>query len=241
MTVSYTENGDTKTADIAIKVSETPEQTEKPIPTEATKQPQETITSEEMKKNSAKLDSGIFVNWKGNALVLKWTKIAGVEGYDIFVAHKKSLAKTVTNGKASVSLTKIAGKKISGKEVYSVWIKAWKYVDGKKRYIGSSRTYYIVGKTNKKYTNAKKLKLAKKKYSLKKGKSVRIKATIVKQAIKKKLLPKYYGSALQYWSGDKKIATVTQEGRIKAKKKGSCYIYVTALNGVRTKIKITVK
>lgn len=221
--------------------TETPEQTEKPIPTEATKQPQETITSEEMKKNSAKLDSGIFVNWKGNALVLKWTKIAGAEGYDIFVAHKKSLAKTVTNGKASVSLTKIAGKKISGKEVYSVWIKAWKYVDGKKRYIGSSRTYYIVGKTNKKYTNAKKLKLAKKKYSLKKGKSVRIKETIVKQAIKKKLLPKYYGSALQYWSGDKKIATVTQEGRIKAKKKGSCYIYVTALNGVRTKIKITVK
>lgn len=219
----------------------TPEQTEKPIPTEATKQPQETITSEEMKKNSAKLDSGIFVNWKGNALVLKWTKIAGAEGYDIFVAHKKSLAKTVKNGKTSVSLTKIAGKKISGKEVYSVWIKAWKYVDGKKRYIGSSRTYYIVGKTNKKYTNAKKLKLAKKKYSLKKGKSVRIKATIVKQAIKKKLLPKYYGSALQYWSGDKKIATVTQEGRIKAKKKGSCYIYVTALNGVRTKIKITVK
>ena len=220
-----------------------PGQTEQPASIEQ----QEPVTSEEMKENSAKLDSGISVNWKENALFLKWTKIAGAEGYDVFAAqsgkksHKMSLIKVVKNGKASASLAKIAGKKISRKEVYSVRIKAWKYVDGKKVYTGSSRTYHIAGKENRKYTNAKKLKPAKKKYTLKKGKSVRIQVTIAKEAKKKKLLPKSYGSALQYWSGNAKIATVTREGRVKAKKNGICYIYVTALNGVRAKIRITVK
>lgn len=203
--------------------------------------------SGDMKKNSEKLDSGISVKWKGNALALKWTKIAGAGGYDIFAVqngkklNKKSLVKTVKNGKLSVSLTKIAGKKISGKKAYSVKIKVWKYVNGKKVYVGSSRTFYIAGKENKKYTNAKQLKPAKKKYVLKRGKSVCLKVRIVKQSNRKKLLPTSYGSALLYQSGNKKIATVTQEGKVKAKKKGTCYIYVIALNGVRTKIKITVK
>lgn len=45
------------------------------------------ISKEELKKNSAKLDAGISVKWKGNAIALKWTKIAGAEGYDIFAAR----------------------------------------------------------------------------------------------------------------------------------------------------------
>ena len=65
--------------------------------------------------------------------------------------------------------------------------------------------------------------------------------TIDKQSKKKKLLPVSHGPALKYQSGNKKIAAVTQAGKVKAKKKGTCYIYVTALNGVREKIKITVK
>lgn len=140
LTVSYTENGGTKTLDITITVTEGAA----PTPTEQT----ETVTPEEMRKNSEKLDSGISVKWKENTLVLKWIKAAGVGGYDIFAAqsgkkvNKKSLVKTVKNGKPSVSLTKIAGKKISGKKAYSVKIKAWKYAGGKKLYTGESKTYH---------------------------------------------------------------------------------------------------
>ena len=228
-----------------------PTPTGTPTPAEATAEPtkqvKESVTPEEMRKNSEKLDSGISIKWKGNALALKWQKAAGAGGYDIFAAqsgkkmNKKSLVKTVKNGKTSVSLAKIAGKKISGEKAYSVKIKAWKYVGSKKIYTGESKTYHIVGKENKKYTNVKKLKPAKKKYVLKKGRNIRIKVTVVKQSKKKKLLPKSYGSALRYESGNKKIATVTQKGRVKAKKKGGCYITVVALNGVRTRIRITVK
>ena len=76
---------------------------------------------------------------------------------------------------------------------------------------------------------------------MKKGRSIRVQVTIDKQSKKKKLLPVSHGPALKYQSGNKKIAAVTQAGKVKAKKKGTCYIYVTALNGVREKIKITVK
>ena len=41
-------------------------------------------------------------------------------------------------------------------------------------------------------------------------------------------------------STNTKIATVTKNGRIKAKKKGTCYIYVYAQNGVYKKIKVVV-
>lgn len=219
--------------------------TANPTLEEPAKQPKETVAPEEVRENPLKLDSSISMKWKGNALALKWAKITGAGGYDIYVAQcgkkrKNSLAKTVKNGKTSVSLTKITGKKISGKKTYSVKIKAWEYVNGKKVYTASSRTYHIAGKENKKYTNAKKLKL-KKKYTLKKGRSIRVQVTIDKQSKKKKLLPVSHGPALKYQSGNKKIAAVTQAGKVKAKKKGTCYIYVTALNGVREKIKITVK
>ena len=81
----------------------------------------------------------------------------------------------------------------------------------------------------------------KKSVTLKKGKTSQIKASIKKQSKSKKLLGKAYGPSLRYYSTDTSIATVTSKGKMKAKKKGKCYIYVTALNGVHTRVKVTVK
>ena len=207
----------------------------------------ETVSPEEAIKNSEKLDSSVYARWKGNTFRLSWKAVQGAEGYDIFAAQcekkldKKSFAKTVKRNKKSVSLAKIVGKRVSEKKNYKFIIKAWKYIGGKKVYIGSSNAYHVAGKKHKKYTNAKKLIPAKKKYTLKKGKKVRLKVRIVKQSKKKELLPKRYGPALRYFSSNKKVATMTSKGKVKAKKKGTCYIYTTALNGLRVKIKIRVK
>ncbi|MBO4999058.1 MAG: Ig-like domain-containing protein, partial [Lachnospira sp.] len=46
---------------------------------------------------------------------------------------------------------------------------------------------------------------------------------------------------IKYESSNTKIASVNGKGVVKAKKKGSCDIYVYAQNGVYKKIKITVK
>ena len=176
-----------------------------------------------------------------------WWKAARVDGYDIFAApcgkklNAKSRITTVKGKKTPTSLAKTAGKKLHGKKSYKVKIKAYKLADGKKIYIASSQTYHVASTKNKTYTNAKKIRLPKKSVILKKGKTRQIKATIVKQSPKKKLLPKSHGAPLRYQSTNAKIAAVTSKGKIHARKKGRCNIYVTALNGVSTRIKITVK
>lgn len=38
-----------------------------------------------------------------------------------------------------------------------------------------------------------------------------------------------------------KTSTVNKKGKIKARKKGTCKIYVIAVNGIRKKISVTVK
>ena len=240
------------TVDKDGNISQTaPQPTDQPTtpPTEkpGVTNPEETVPPEEVMKNSEKLDSGVSAGWKGNTFRLRWQAVQGAEGYDIFAEQcekklgRKSLAKTVKGNKTSVSLTKIAGKKLSGKKNYKVKIKAWKYIGGKKVYIGSSKTYHVAGWKHKKYTNAKKLITAKKKYTLKKGKNASLKVQIVKQSEKKKLLPNSYGPKLRYFSDNKEVAAVTSKGKVKAKGKGTCNIYVTALNGISVKIKITVK
>ena len=76
------------------------------------------------------------------------------------------------------------------------------------------------------------------KVTVKKRKSVYLDAT-VKMAKNKKL--KVHCEKVRWISTNSKIATVSQGGRIKGKKKGTCYVYALAQNGARKKLKITVK
>ena len=57
----------------------------------------------------------------------------------------------------------------------------------------------------------------------------------------KTVMAKSHGPKLRYRSTNKNIATVTKSGRIKGRSKGTCHIYVYAINGVSKKIKVTVK
>ena len=92
------------------------------------------------------------------------------------------------------------------------------------------KTTYSDNKTKK-----KKLKIG---VTVKKGKSLKLKTSVIK-ASKKLKLKKHRKIAFE--SGNTKIATVNSKGIIKARKKGTCYIFVYAQNGVFKKIKVTVK
>ena len=46
--------------------------------------------------------------------------------------------------------------------------------------------------------------------------------------------------AVRYESSNKKIATVSSKGVVKAKKKGNCYVYAYAQNGIYKRVKIVV-
>ncbi len=209
--------------------------------------PEAAISSSQIKKNSIKLDTEASVVWKNNRFTVTWGRVSGASGYEIYAVqygktlNSKSLVKTVERQTGSTSFTKIGGKKpVSGK-VYKLKVKAYKLIDDEKVYIGSSSTYCVVRNNNTKYTNASRVTVKKKTVKLKKGKTSQIEASVTKQSKSKKLLGKPYGSSLRYYSANTSVATVTSKGKIKAKKKGSCYIYVTALNGKHTRVKVTVK
>ena len=209
--------------------------------------PEAAISSSQIKKNSIKLDTEASVVWKNNRFTVTWGRVSGASGYEIYAVqygktlNSKSLVKTVERQTGSTSFTKIGGKKpVSGK-VYKLRVKAYKLIDDEKVYIGSSSTYCVVRNNNTKYTNASRVTVKKKTVKLKKGKTSQIEASVTKQSKSKKLLGKPYGSSLRYYSTNTSVATVTSKGKIKAKKKGSCYIYVTALNGKHTRVKVTVK
>ena len=74
------------------------------------------------------------------------------------------------------------------------------------------------------------------KITLKKGKTFRLNGTMVTSA---KKVVKY--RAISYETSNTKIVKVSKKGVMKAKKKGSCYIYAYGQNGAYKKIKITVK
>ena len=57
----------------------------------------------------------------------------------------------------------------------------------------------------------------------------------------KKLSVMKHAAKLTYSTTNKKVATVSKTGVVKAKGKGSCYIYVRAASGAYAKVKIKVK
>ena len=92
--------------------------------------------------------------------------------------------------------------------------------------------------TNPKSVTVKKGKKAITSLTVNKGKSVTVKSTVVKVS---KTLTLSVHRAVRYETGNRKIATVTSKGTVKGVRKGTCYIYAYAQNGVARKIKVTVK
>ncbi|MBQ1407167.1 MAG: InlB B-repeat-containing protein, partial [Eubacterium sp.] len=169
---------------------------------------------------------------KGAAgFVIKWTKVTGAEGYDVFFAKCNSkesktslkLAKTI-KGSKTLKWTKKGLKKKTG---YKAVVKAWVMKDGKKTYIGEGETLhaYTSGGT-KRYTNPKSVTVKKTKVTLAAGKSAKIKATVNKLSKKKALVPKSHGPKLRYASSNNAVAKVSKSGKITAVGKGTCKIFV---------------
>ena len=96
-----------------------------------------------------------------------------------------------------------------------------------------------VSQKSEKTTNVKSIRLNKGSAALKKGKTFQIKAKLTKENPKKKLLKK--AAECRYHTSDAKVASVDKKGRVKAKKKGKCVVYVIANNGVSAQLRVTVR
>lgn len=81
----------------------------------------------------------------GGKLTIKWAKVSGATGYDIYVSTKPKSGykrvKSVGKSTFSVSIKKFSGKKISAKKKYYVYIAAKKKV-GKTTHTSGKLYYY---------------------------------------------------------------------------------------------------
>lgn len=107
--------------------------------------------------------------------------------------------------------------------------------------LAKSLTAHVVGRKNKKYTNVKSVKVEKSKYTIKVGKTKKIKASVKLEEKGKKQISTSHTAHFRYVSSDKSVATVSKNGKIKAVGKGTCDVYVYGKNGCGKKIKVTVK
>ena len=211
----------------------------------------ETLKPEEEKADSSDTDARVAMDTSYSKLrlrvptstrttnVLKWTKQTGADGYVIYGNLCNSKGKTYKLVKQVTikdnTTTSWIDTKLASGTYYKYYIKAYKLVDGKKVWIAKSKVVHSTT-TGGKYGNAKSVKVNKTSVSLTVGKTFSIKA---EQVLKDKPIAGHQN--IKYESGNSKVASVTSKGVIKAKKKGTCYIYVYAQNGMYKRIKVTVQ
>ena len=107
--------------------------------------------------------------------------------------------------------------------------------------MGKTITAHIVGKNNTRYTNVKSVKVKKSSYSLKIGRTATIKAKTVLVSKNKNQLTNAHAKEFRYATSNKKVAIVSEKGKITAVGKGTCVVYVYARNGYAKAVKVTVK
>ncbi|MBQ6440673.1 MAG: CAP domain-containing protein [Mogibacterium sp.] len=169
------------------------------------------------------------------SIKLSWKKVKGAKKYVIYgnrcgTSNKPKKLATVKG--YSKTIKKIASKKLKKGKYYKFIVVA---LDSNKRVVSTSRIIHTATKGGKarNYTRVT-TKAKKNKVSLKKGKTFKLGAKAVGKNVKKHV-------CLRYESSDAKVAKVNKSGKITAKKKGTCKIYVYAQNGVCKVINVTVK
>ena len=127
-------------------------------------------------------------------------------------------------------------KKLKKAMYYKYIVAAYRMENGVQKVLATSKNV-VAATTGGKYTNYKSVKVNKTSVKIAKGKKVKIKASAVTPKNGK---VKQY-RAVKFETSNKKIATVNKKGEIRAKKKGTCYVYAYAQNGVYKKIKVVVR
>ncbi|MDE6852926.1 MAG: cellulase family glycosylhydrolase, partial [Lachnospiraceae bacterium] len=165
-----------------------------------------------------------------NSVTLKWNRVSGANRYVIYgnrCGNANQLQKLQT-----VTGTSWTHKNLTKGTYYKYVVAACRGDVA----VSIAKTVHATTAGGKK-GNAKNVKLAKTKVKLKKGKKMKIKAAMVAAPKKTKIA---IHRRVSYETSNNRIASVSSGGVIKARKKGSCVIYVYAQNGVSRKVKVTV-
>jgi hypothetical protein len=177
------------------------------------------------------------------SISLKWTKSSKAVKYVIYGnkcgrTSKPKYLTTLKSGKYSKIFYKVAGKKIKKGTYYKFIVVA---LDKNNNVVSTSKLIHVATKGGK-VGNFKSVTVSKtvldKAKNLKVGQRLKLKAKAKKQSTK--LTVKVH-RGMKYASSNKKVATVTKKGVIKAKGKGTCYVYAYTQNGIYKRVKVVVK
>ena len=197
------------------------------------------------KKTKCDINVNLKVTSKDGKVNVKWGKVSDAIGYKVYASYcgeDLKCVKTIKDvKKTSYIISKLNGKKVNASSFVKLYVEAYKKVNGKDTTLCKSILTHIVGSANKTYANAKEVKLDKSSYTLKVGNKATIKGKVILEDKNKKALDKGHGNELRYMLHDGEVVSVSKDGKITAKAKGSTIIYVFALNGNCKKAKVTVK
>lgn len=173
-----------------------------------------------------------------NYINLSWTKVKGASGYIIY-GNRCNSARKIYSLKKVVSTTRTSAKvtKLNKGTYYKYTAVAYKTTTEGQKVIASSKTIHVAT-IGGKVGNYKKVKLNKKKVKLKSGKIFKIEAEQLPET-KKLKVKRHRGICFE--SSNSSIATVSSSGKVKAKKKGTCVIYIYSQSGTFSKMTVRVK
>lgn len=198
-------------------------------------------------RDTAGINKNIQTAITNKSLTIKWGKVAGANGYDVFMQNcskkmdTKNPVKTVRGASSNkTTITKMHGTALSKCGIVKIQVKAYKLVNGKKKYIDKSVLLHIVLNSEKR-TNIKKVTLAKKVYTMSVKQAVTLKPVFTPANASKLLLGAEHGPRAFYYSTNTNVAIVDANGVVKAKASGKCTIYVISISGVSSPVQITVR
>ena len=221
----------------------------KPTPTPDDPKPKPPAKEQQpdKEKGSTEIHSGLKGSWKGEKLQVTWGRVTGADGYSVYVQYcgkdfgAKSLNQVKGGKKTKFTVKKVNGQKLDTTKNFKMYVVAWKWRNGKKSALARTLIIHVAGKDSARYTNIRNIQVKKTSYMLKKGGTVTLRPKAILQDKRKLQLSAAHAREFYYLSSNKKVATVTEGGKIKAKGTGSCTIYVLAKDGCKRKIKIKVK
>ena len=166
---------------------------------------------------------------KGNNILLKWTKYPGAVKYVVYGSkcgkkYEPKKLKTLSGTKYLL--------KVKRPFIYKCYVKAY---DASGKELSRARTVHVTSKGYK-YGNPKGVKVNKGSVKVKVGKKAKVKGEMVSDmAIDEH-------REIRYESSNPRIAKVNAKtGEITGVKKGDCYVYVYAQNGVYKRVTVNVR
>ena len=175
-----------------------------------------------------------------SSVSIKWSNVKGATNYVIYgnkCGTTNRMKKLAASSGSTKTFKTILNNKIRKGTYYKFIVVA---LDKNNKVVTTSKVIHVATKGGKvgnhKSVNVSK-SVIKKAKSLKKGKTLKLKA----KATKASSLKVRNHRSIAYESSNKNIASVSKKGVVKAKKKGTCYIYAYAQDGIYKKIKVVVK